>query len=119
MVGSQADGRDTRLATETPLNNRIGSDWLGLTLRNTSSGGKDRPGKMTKHADHVMRKLLVFGMPSRAGIAKLSPQMMDLWTARIIADKPFRTVTSAMANMAARAVWATPTKKRGYRWPAF
>ena len=43
----------------------------------------------------------------------------DLWTAKIIADKPFRLATVAMANKAARSIWAMLTKKQEYRQPAF
>lgn len=55
-------------------------------------------------------------------MAKRSPEKVDLWTAKIIADKPFRLATVAMANKAARAVWAVwamLTKKQEYRQPAF
>lgn len=44
---------------------------------------------------------------------------IDLWTAKIVADKSFRRATVAMANKAARAVWAILTKKQEYRQPAF
>ncbi|WP_298847335.1 hypothetical protein [uncultured Ruegeria sp.] len=58
-------------------------------------------------------------MTSRAVMAKRSPEKVDLWTAKIIADKPFRPATTAMANKAARAIWAMLTKKQEYRQPAF
>ncbi len=93
--------------------------WLGLTPLNKSSGGKERLGKITKQGDRYIRKLLVGGMTSRAVMAKRSPEKVDLWTAKIIADKPFRLATVAMANKAARAVWAMLTKKQEYQQPAF
>jgi transposase len=101
---------------------RTGRDlaaWLGLTPLNKSSGGKERLGKITKQGDRYIRKLLVVGMTSRAVMAKRSPQKVDLWTAKIVADKPFRLATVALANKAARAVWAMLTKKQEYRQPAF
>ena len=101
---------------------RTGRDlaaWLGLTPLNKSSGGKERLGKITKQGDRYIRKLLVVGMTSRAVMAKRSPEKVDLWTAKIVADKPFRLATVAMANKAARAVWAMLTKKQEYRQPAF
>ena len=61
----------------------------------------------------------ILGMTSRAVMAKRSPEKVDLWTAKIVADKPFRLATVAMANKAARAVWAMLTKKQEYRQPAF
>jgi transposase len=93
--------------------------WLGLTPLNKSSGGKERLGKITKKGDRYIRKLLVVGMTSRAVLAKRSPEKVDLWTAKIIADKPFRLATTAMANKAARIIWAMLTKTEEYRQPAF
>ena len=58
-------------------------------------------------------------LTSRAVMAKRSPEKVDLWTAKIIADKPFRLATTAMANKAARSIWAMLTKKQEYRQPAF
>ena len=101
---------------------RTGRDlaaWLGLTPLNKSSGGKERLGKITKKGDRYIRNLLVVGMTSRAVKAKRSPEKVDLWTAKIIADKPFRLATTAMANKAARIIWAMLTKKQEYRQPAF
>ena len=54
-----------------------------------------------------------------AVMAKRSPEKVDLWTAKIIAEKPFRLATVAMANKAARSIWAMLTKKQEYRQPAF
>lgn len=101
---------------------RTGRDlaaWLGLTPLNKSSGGKERLGNITKKGDRYIRKLWVVGMTSRAVMAKRSPEKVDLWTAKIIADKPSRLATTAMANKAARIIWAILTKKQEYRLPAF
>ncbi len=101
---------------------RTGRDlaaWLGLTPLNKSSGGKERLGKITKKGDRYIRKLLVVGMTSRAVMAKRSPEKVDLRTAKIIADKPLRSATTAMANKAARIIWAMLTKKQEYRQPTF
>lgn len=101
---------------------RTGRDlaaWLGLTPLNRSSGGKERLGKITKKGDRYLRKLLVVGMTSRALLARTHPERVDIWTANIVADKPFRLATVAMANKAARVIWAMLTKKQEYRQPAF
>ncbi|MEP0961357.1 MAG: transposase [Roseobacter sp.] len=101
---------------------RTGRDlaaWLGLTPLNKSSGGKERLAKITKAGERYIRKRLAVGMTSRAVMAKRSPEKVDLWTAKIIADKPFRLTTVAMANKAARSIWAMLTKQQEYRQPAF
>jgi len=101
---------------------RTGRDlaaWLGLTPLNRSSGGKERLGKITKKGDQYIRRLLVSGMTSRALLARTHPERTDVWTANIIAEKPFRLATVAMANKAARVIWALLAKGTTYRAPAF
>ena len=90
---------------------RFGYRRIGVLL--------ERKGKITKAGDRYIRKLLVVGMTSRAVMAKRSPEKVDFWTAKIIAEKPFRLATVAMANKAARSIWAMLTKKQEYRQPAF
>jgi transposase len=58
-------------------------------------------------------------MTSHAVMVKRSPENVDLWTAKIIADKPFRLAATAMLNKAARAIWEMLTKKQEYRQTAF
>ncbi len=89
--------------------------WLGLTPLNKSSGGKERLGRITKKGDR--RKLLIVGMTSRALMAKRSPEKTDIWTAKILAERPFRLATVAMANKSARIIWAILTKREEYRQP--
>ncbi len=93
--------------------------WLGLTPLNRSSGGKERLGKITKKGDQYIRRLLVAGMTSRGLLARTHPERTDVWTANIIAEKPFRLATVAMANKTARVIWALLAKGTEYRAPAF
>ncbi len=99
---------------------RTGRDlaaWQGLTPLNKSSGGKERPGRITKKGNHYIRKLLIVGMTSRALMAKRHPEKVDIWTAIMLAGKPFRLATVAMANKAARAIWAMLARQEDYRQP--
>ena len=56
-------------------------------------------------------------MTSRALMAKRHPEKVDIWTTKILAGKPFRLATVAMANKSARAIWAMLTKQEEYRQP--
>ncbi|WP_170765692.1 IS110 family transposase [Ruegeria lacuscaerulensis] len=99
---------------------RTGRDlaaWLGLTPLNKSSGGKERLGKITKKGDRYIQKLLITGMTSRALMGRKHPERIDIWSARILAEKPFRLATVAMANKSARIIWAILTKQQEYRQP--
>lgn len=99
---------------------RTGRDfaaWLGLTPLNKSSGGKEKLGRITKKGDRYIRKLPIVGMTSRALMDKKHPERIDIWSARILTKKPFRLATVAMANKAARVIWAMLTKREEYRQP--
>ena len=89
--------------------------WLGLTPLNKSSGGKERRGSSTKKGDRYIRRLLIIGMTSRALMAKNKPEKADTWTAKQLAEKPFRLATVAMANKSARIIWALLAKREEYR----
>ena len=91
--------------------------WLGLTPLNKSSGGKERLGRITKKDDRYIRKLLIVGMTSRALMARNKPEKADIWTAKLLDQKPFRLATVAMANKSARIIWAILTKGEEYRQP--
>ena len=99
---------------------RTGRDlaaWLGLTPLNKSSGGKERLGRITKKGDHYIRKLLIVGMTSRALMARRHPEQVDIWTAKMLAGKPFRLATVAMVNKSTRTIWAMLTRQEDYRQP--
>jgi transposase len=89
--------------------------WLGLTPLQNSSGGKERLGRITKMGDKYLRKLLIVGMTSLVRRAKHQPDRADPRLADLLARKPVRVVTVAMANKAARIVWAIMTRGETYR----
>lgn len=89
--------------------------WVGLTPKNKSSGGKERLGRISKMGDQYLRRLLVNGMSARVCAAKYYPDRVDPWTASLLARKPTKLATIAMANKAARIVWAVLSKNEPYR----
>lgn len=97
---------------------RTGRDlaaWLGLSPLNKSSGEKEKLGKIIKKGDRYTRKLLITGMTSRALMRRKHPERIDIWSAEVLANKPFRLATVAVANKTAPITWAMPTKKQEYR----
>jgi transposase len=89
--------------------------WLGLTPLQKSSGGKERLGRITKMGDKYLRKLLIVGMTSLVSRAKSRPEKIDPRLANLLARKPVRVATVAMANKTARTVWAIMTRGEIYR----
>jgi transposase len=92
--------------------------WLGLTPLQHSSGGKERLGRISKMGDKYLRRLLVVGMTSLIRRAKYKPEAVDPWLADLLSRKPARLVTVALANKAARVVWAIMVRGGVYHRPA-
>ena len=91
--------------------------WLGLTPLQHSSGGKERLGRISRMGDKYLRRLLVVGMTSLVRRAKYKPEAVDPWLTDLLARKPVRLVTVALANKAARVVWAIMVRGGVYRRP--
>jgi transposase len=89
--------------------------WLGLTPLQNSSGGKERLGRITKMGDKYLRKLLVIGATSLVRRAKHKPETADRRLVALLARKPVRVATVAMANKIARIVWAVMTRGDVYQ----
>jgi transposase len=89
--------------------------WLGLTPLQKSSGGKERLGRISKMGDKYLRKLLIVGMTSLVRRAKYKPETVDPRLADLLARKPVRVATVALANKAARVAWAIMVRGDTYR----
>jgi transposase len=103
-----------------PLQFRSGREfaaWLGLTPLQKSTGGKERHGRISKMGDKYLRKLLIVGMTSLVRRAKYKPESVDPYVADLLARKPARVATVAMANKAARTAWAIMARGGTYRAP--
>jgi len=101
-----------------PLQFRSGRQfaaWLGLTPLQKSSGGKERLGRISKMGDKYLRKLLIVGMTSLVRRAKYTPDKIDPRLADLLARKPTRVATVAMANKTARVIWAIMARGETYR----
>ena len=91
--------------------------WIGLVPRQTSTGGKERMGRISKQGDQYLRWLLVAGAMTVIRHAKRRGTT-DPWLADIIADKPTKVAAVALANKNARIAWALLRHGGTYRRPA-
>ncbi len=91
--------------------------WLGLTPLQHSSGGKERLGRISKMGDQYLRRLLISGMTSLVRRNLHHPGRADPKIDALLARKPLRVATIAMANRAARAIWAIMVRGDVYRAP--
>jgi len=91
--------------------------WLGLTPRQNSSGGKERLGRISKQGNRYIRRLLVIGATSMLRYARTKSAPGADWVNGLLARRPPRLVTVAMANKTARIAWALLAKGETYRAP--
>ena len=89
--------------------------WLGLTPLQRSSGGKEHLGRITKMGDKYLRKLLVIGATSLIRRAKHKPETVDPRLVALLARKPARVASVAMANKMARIAWAIMSRGQVYQ----
>lgn len=96
-------------------NGRHFAAWLGLVPRQEGTGGKIRLGRISKAGDRYLRRLLVLGATSliRSLANKTTP--LALWVQGLLARRPKRAVTVALANKLARIAWAIMAKGEAYR----
>jgi transposase len=88
--------------------------WVGLTGRDHGTGGKHRPGPISKQGDRVLRTLLINGAS-----AHLRQQMRrgvsDPWLRELLARRPYKVAMVAFAAKTARIIWAMLATGETYR----
>ena len=103
-VGSAAEFR----------NGRQFAAWLGLTPRQSSSGGKNRLGHISKRGDAYLRMLLVLGARSVLQTARRHTDRLSRWVQSIHARCGYHKAIVAVAAKNARIVWAVMAKKERF-----
>jgi len=88
--------------------------WLGLTGRDRGTGGKHRPGPISKQGDRMLRSLLITGASAylRHQVAR---GVSDPWLRDMLARRPYKVVMVALAAKTARIIWALLNTGERYR----
>jgi error-prone DNA polymerase len=89
--------------------------WLGLVPRQHSTGGRTRLGGITKAGNAEIRRLLVLGATSMVWRATRWDSKAGLRVPGVLARRPVRLVTVALANKLARIAWALMTRGEVYQ----
>jgi transposase len=91
-------------------NGRQMAAWLGLVPRQSSSGGKERLGKITKRGDTYLRGLLTQGARSTLQVALQRPpdkrSRLQSWIVAVHDRTGYHKTLIAIANKHARILWA-------------
>ena len=91
--------------------------WLGLVPRQKSTGGKPRLGRITRHGDAYIRRLLVIG--AQSALQRSKEVKENAWVRGLMSRCARLKVAVALANKTARIAWAIMAKGENYhRAPA-
>jgi transposase len=111
IVATVGDAREFR-------NGRQMAAWAGLVPKQSSSGGKDRLGKITKRGDTYLRGLLTQGARStlNAALARAPDKRSHLehWIVALRQRVGYHKSLVAIANKHARICWAMLARDESY-----
>ncbi len=98
-------------------NGRELAAWIGLVPRQSSTGGRERLGRISKQGDQYLRWLLVAGAMSVIRQARHKDPAKMPWLAHMLATKPAKVVAVAQANKTARIAWVLMRHGGTYQRP--
>lgn len=90
------------------------SAWLGLTPRQSGTGGRIRQLGLSKRGDSYVRTLLIHGARAVIARGKHSP-----WLEHLLQRRPYNVVVAALAHKLARVAWAVLCRGKAfdpYKW---
>lgn len=88
---------------------------LGLVPRESSSGGKQRLGHITKRGNHYLRWLLIQGAWSVIRHSDRASDRLSRWARQVAARRGKHKAAVAVANKLARIIWAMTYHQTEYR----
>lgn len=91
--------------------------WIGLTPREHATGGRVRPGRISKAGHERLRSLLVLGATTVIRHARKGGRNASPWLLGLLARKPAKLAAVALANKMARVAWAIMSTGEAYRRP--
>src|SRR5680860_494453 len=93
------------------------SAWIGLVPKQSSTGGKERLGSISKAGNRYLRSLLVVGALSVIRRDKQLGYTRHPWLVRLMERRSVKIAAIALANKIARIAWAMMARNESYRTP--
>jgi len=88
--------------------------WLGMVPRHEGSGGKVKPGRISKRGDVYLRTLLIHGARSVIRQFERKPDQAEGWLKELLARRHKNIAAVALAAKNARIAWALLAHERSY-----
>lgn len=80
--------------------------WIGLVPKQSSSGGKEKLGGISKRGDVYLRTLLIHGSRATLRYAGLRDDRRSKWIVDKIKSRGYNKTAVALANKNARTIWS-------------
>jgi transposase len=88
--------------------------WLGLVPKQSSTGGKQKLGRISKRGNPYLRRLLFLAATAGLRDTKFARTSVGAWAASLRARKPYRLAVIALAARLARIIWALLVRQRDF-----
>ena len=100
----------------TFISGRALASWIGIVPKQSSSGGKERLGAISKRGDTYLRWLLVAGSLAVIRYAQRNGTKRP-WLVKLLERRTSKIAAVALANKNARMIWAMMMRGENYREP--
>jgi transposase len=113
-LGASALSAELAAGAKSFANARQYAACKGIAPRLSGTGGKVRPGAISKRGDPYVRTLLIHG--ARSVIAhQRRAKRLSPWLSALLGRRPLNVAVVALANKMARTAWALAAHQRTYQ----